>query len=287
MLSQNLYTACVTPFTSNGEEIDYNSLEKILKLQEDAGNGMVLLGSTGEGMSLSDKEKKEVVNFACKLNLNAEVIVGVPSHNLSVALEWIKFCNELPIDGYLITTPIYTKPGVMGQTQWFEKLLNTSKYSSMLYNIPGRAGIRLHAETVANLKDHPKFLAIKDSSGIVDSLVEYKLAAPDIAVYCGDDYLMPATAAEGAVGLISVASNVWPKAVKKYVIDSLDKKKDIDKTWWKVCKALFAASNPIPVKALLKDLNVIDNDNVRLPLSIADLPSRELLLSYNEIISKL
>jgi 4-hydroxy-tetrahydrodipicolinate synthase len=285
MLNQILYTACVTPFDAAADKIDYQSLERLLREQEKAGNGIVLLGSTGEGLSLTDQERREATKFACKLGLETNLIVGVPSHNLYAALEWLEFCKDLPIQGYLMTTPIYTKPGVLGQTKWFETLLEKAVVPAMLYNIPGRAAIRLHPETVKNLKDHPKFSAIKDSSGTVESIVEYKLAAPNKAVYCGDDYMMPAMAAEGSVGLISVASNPWPEATRRYVQLCLKGKVLKNKIWWQACKALFTASNPIPVKALLKDIEMITHDSVRLPLNLKDLASRQTLLDYHKQIT--
>ena len=285
MLEQILYTACVTPFDRNGDSIDYQSLEKLLKMQENAGNGIVLLGSTGEGLSLSDHERKEIIKFAFGLGLKTQIIAGIPSHNLKAALDWLEFCNQFPVSGYLATTPIYTKPGVNGQIGWFKAILEHTNHSVMAYNIPGRSGIKLHPESVKNLLGYKNFLAIKDSGGTVDSIVDYKIAAPDMAIYCGDDYLMPAMAAEGAAGLISVASNAWPEATRGYVQKSLKMEKLQNKLWWQACRALFTASNPIPVKALLKDIGVINHDTVRLPLSMSDLPARELLLSYHKLIN--
>lgn len=284
MLEQILWTASITPFDANGSKIDYESLDRLLHLQAEAGNGIVLLGSTGEGLSLTDQEKQEILKFACQLNLNTQIIVGVPSHNLQAALDWLEFCNDLPIQGYLLTTPIYTKPGVMGQTCWFEKLLNKASHPGMLYNIPGRAGVPLHPEAVGNLQHHDNFVALKDSSGTVESVVGYKIAAPDVEVYCGDDYMMPAMASEGAVGLVSIASNAWPSATRRYVEYSLKGGKIKSKVWWQACKSLFTASNPIPIKALMKDAGLINHDTVRLPLSQGDLPSRQTLLAYHETI---
>ena len=284
ILSQILWTACVTPFKDNGKQIDYKSFENLLRLQEKAGNGILLLGSTGEGLSISDKERKEIVEFACKLNLNTTIIVGVPSYNLNIALEWINFCNNFPINGYLMTTPIYTKPGVQGQTEWFKALLDAAKYQCMLYNIPSRSGVKLYPEVVKNLQDHDKFVALKDSSGMVDSIVEYKLATPKIEVFCGDDYMMPAMASEGAIGLVSVISNTLPVATRKYVEHCIKGWRIESKIWWQACKALFSASNPIPLKALMKDVGLIDYDFVRLPLSIKDLPSRKNSIEYYNII---
>ncbi|WP_253299810.1 dihydrodipicolinate synthase family protein, partial [Wolbachia endosymbiont of Chironomus riparius] len=166
-----LWTACVTPFNHNGDSIDYHSLNNLLVVQAQNENGIVLLGSTGEGLSLADKEKHELIKFVCKLNLNIKIIVGVPGINFHQTLEWMNFCKDMPIDGYLMTTPVYTKPGIIGQTLWFEKLLEKAHVPAILYNIPSRAGIRLYPETVSNLLDHEKFWAIKDSSGNVKTLI--------------------------------------------------------------------------------------------------------------------
>jgi 4-hydroxy-tetrahydrodipicolinate synthase len=199
-------------------------------------------------------------------------------------MDWIEFCNDMPINGYLMATPMYTKPGISGQTEWFNRLLNKSKHEAMLYNIPGRAGIKLHSEVVKNLKDHENFVALKDSSGVVDSLVEYKIAAPNISIFCGDDYMMPSTAIEGAAGLVSVISNAFPDETRKYVEYALRGNKMKSKIWWQACKALFAASNPIPIKALMKDIGLIKSDDVRLPLSLEDLVNRSDLMKYFDLI---
>jgi 4-hydroxy-tetrahydrodipicolinate synthase len=120
-------------------------------------------------------------------------------------------------------------------------------------------------------------------------MIEYKIAAPNIAIYCGDDYLMPAMGAEGAVGLISIASNAWPEAVRHYVEKSLHGKLEDDesKIWWSACKEFVSASNPIPIKALLKEIDLIEHDIVRLPLCRDDFQSIEKLISYNGMIKAL
>jgi 4-hydroxy-tetrahydrodipicolinate synthase len=281
---QKLWTACVTPFDATGEAIDYRSLERLLKLQAAAGNGILLFGSTGEGLSLSTPEKQDILRFACGLKLDVPIIVGVPSYNLHAALEWLELCKDFPISGYLMTTPIYTKPGVVGQTRWFETLLNKSTLPAILYNIPGRSGVSLHPQAVKALQGHERFVAMKDSSGTIESVLEYKAGAPDIALLCGDDYLIHEFATAGCVGLVSVASNAWPVATRGYVDAFLQGRVINSELWIKACKSLFTASNPIPIKALLKDLAVIEHDTVRLPLSIDDLPSRQILLAYTEQI---
>ncbi|MGL9779338.1 MAG: 4-hydroxy-tetrahydrodipicolinate synthase [Wolbachia sp.] len=301
MKSTFLWTACVTPFNYNGDSIDYSSLQHLLTIQAEAENGVVLLGSTGESLSLTDSEKRTLVEFVCELKLNTKIVIGVPGVNLYQTLEWLDFCKDMPIHGYLMTTPIYAKPGIMGQTLWFEKLLEKAHVPAMFYNIPSRAGVSLYAETVRNLSSHEKFWAIKDSSGTVDTLAQYKKVAPNIEVFCGDDNMISGMAACGAAGLVSVASNVWPHVAHEYVKQCLlsfqrvtlesrrkattqmtenDVKSSTD-IWQQACKALFTASNPIPTKALLHDIGLIEHKTVRLPLSTEDLPSVETLRQVN------
>ncbi|WP_438456288.1 4-hydroxy-tetrahydrodipicolinate synthase [Wolbachia endosymbiont of Kerria lacca] len=284
MKSTFLWTACVTPFNCSGDSIDYQSLQRLLTMQAEAENGVVLLGSTGESLSLTDSEKRTLVEFVCELKLNTKIIIGVPGVNLYQTLEWLDFCKGMPIHGYLMTTPIYAKPGIMGQTLWFEKLLEKAHVPAMLYNIPSRAGVSLHAETVRNLSSHEKFWAIKDSSGTVDTLTQYKKVAPNIEVFCGDDNMIFDMAAKGAAGLVSVAANVWPSVVHEYVKQCMSGKNPQADSLQQACKALFTASNPIPTKALLHDIGLIEHKTVRLPLSTEDLPSIETLRQANKMI---
>ena len=284
MFKKNLWTACITPFLADTLSVDYSAFELLLKRQDDAKNGILILGSTGEALSLNFSEKQEMVKFACSLNLSQPIIVGVPSHNIEEAEKWMKFCNDMPISGYLLTTPIYTKPGVVGQTKWFEKLLNLSNYPAMLYNIPSRAGISLHTESVKMLLPHENFCALKDSSGSVESLIAYKNVAPDLVVYCDDDYLFPQMFLHGSRGLVSVSANIWPKAIKLHTEKILHNEQTDIEIFWQASKALFTASNPIPAKALMCELGLISNPLVRPPLSNEDLPSLSPLLEANSNI---
>jgi 4-hydroxy-tetrahydrodipicolinate synthase len=275
-----LYTALVTPFDKHGE-LDFISLERLVRAQESASNGIVLFGSTGESLALSDQERQKLLTFVCNLKAQISLIVGVPSYNLNAALQWLHFCRDLPLDGYLMTTPIYTKAGIKGQSAWFEKLLDNAAHKAMLYNIPSRAGVHLYSQTIKNLAQHPRLWALKDSSGGVESLIAYRDAAPTLKLLCGDDYLMPAYASLGAEGLVSVLGNAWPQATRRYVIKALTKEAFKSSLWWHAGKALTSASNPIPIKALLKDIGLIDSDTLRLPLDIQDLPSRDFLLEFH------
>lgn len=280
MTEQILWTALITPFTDNGAKPDFNSLLHCLKKQEQALNGVILFGSTGEGLSLSIDEKKEILSFVFEQKLTIPIMVGVPNHNINEAHAFLSWANEFALDGYLMSTPIYTKPGAKGQSAWFKSLLDHANKKVMLYNIPSRTGVRLHQETLDTIKDHKNLFAIKDSDTL-ESTMSFMNTAPHLKIFAGDDAMMPAMSAIGAKGLISVVANAWPLATRLYVEHCLNgtyKSKD----WWQACASLFLATNPIPIKALMKDVGLIAHDSVRLPLSTHDLKERAHFLKLHQ-----
>lgn len=288
MFKDGLWTACVTPFTDEGC-VDYASLEKVLAAQINADNGVVILGSTGEANTLTEQERVDVVQTALKLGVK-DLIVGIPSFcNIDESKSLIKSFDQCDIAGYLMPVPPYSKPGAIGQTMWFEEILNSTSKDVMLYNIPGRSSSQLHPIAVENLRNHVQFTAIKDSSGAAKSVKEYKLAASSIKIFCGDDDLVGDMCDVGARGLISVASNIWPKAMKQYVAycmsscDANDEISDMDKISF---RALFSASNPIPVKAMMAHLGMISSNKVRLPLHADDLGELDDLLILHDAMSE-
>ncbi|QEM74021.1 4-hydroxy-tetrahydrodipicolinate synthase [Chlamydia abortus] len=276
-----LLTASVTPFLPD-HSIDFLSFENLLRFQERESHGVVLLGSTGESLSMTAKEKESLVSYACSLNLKVPIIVGVPGTSLHEASEWIHTCQSYPIYGFLITTPIYTKPGVHGQTLWFESLLNKANKPAILYNIPSRSGTTLYLDTVRSLAAHPFFYGLKDSGGSIKHCQEYAQMSSDFVLYCGDDGLWPQMYECGAQGLISVLSNIWPKEAREWVEDPHHQyRADL---WREVSSWLNQTTNPIAIKALLAYEQVIAHNTLRLPLSIQDLQCAE---SIPEIIKKM
>lgn len=282
-----LWTAVITPMNENGS-VDYPSLEKVLKEQKEAQNGLLILGSTGESLNLDLDEKKEILNFTLSLELELPIMVGVGGANLKTTSSWIEYLETLKVDSYLLVTPLYAKPGVIGQYEWFKHLMDLSTKPVVLYNVPGRTSKELEHQTVQMLKDHPRMWGIKEASGSVEEFKKYVNDAPNALVFSGDDALLPAFSKVGAKGLISVASNVWPKETNLYTKKCLDKSlKDEDcKLWEKASDSLFIASNPIPVKRLMSDLNIITSSVLRAPLTHKDLEdASELQNSHNKIIS--
>jgi 4-hydroxy-tetrahydrodipicolinate synthase len=283
-MKTTLWTAIITPFDHNGE-IDFVSLEKLIRNQEKSHNGIVLLGSTGEGMALDRNEKESIVKFAQTMRLKVPYIVGVTGHQMQEALDWIKFAKTCGVKGFLAVTPYYSKPGIQGQISWFQKILDAAELPVMLYNVPSRTGVRLAPEVLSELKNHPNLWALKESSGSIESFREYQHANPHMSFFCGDDGLMPEFAKAGAEGLVSVAANVWPEATRKVVELSLAKKADDFTPMWQECTdALFLASNPIPAKWLHHHLGEIKTADLRAPLEPSDLKAPEKVIAAHEMM---
>ncbi len=270
--STPLWTAIITPLNKKGK-IDFVSFKKLLKQQESAKNGIIILGSTGESMALTRKEKEAIVKFSTKQKLSVPLFVGVPGNQIEDTLGWIAFAKKQGIDGFLSVAPYYAKPGLKGQVAWFEQILNKAgKLPVMLYNVPSRTGVKIFPQVLSELKNHPNLWALKESSGSVQDFIAFRAANPKLAFYCGDDGLMPSFAKAGAIGLVSVASNAWPEATRIYVERCLAHQIDGLLPLWQQCTdTLFLASNPIPVKWLQYHLKMIPTPNTRLPLVAADL----------------
>lgn len=280
-----LWTALVTPLQQDGS-VSEEDLKNLLREQEKAGNGIVILGSTGEALNLSLQDKMKVVEITVSLGLKVPIMVGTGGHDLESVLGWLNFLETKAVDAYLMVTPMYAKPGAEGQYHWFKTLMDRVSRPVMLYNVPGRTACALNPEAVTRLSSHENFWAIKESGGSTDSFIKYDRAITKGCVYCGDDPLLPDFVPFGAHGLVSVASNVWPEETHAYaqlaLANELNQK---DLFIWKTASnALFVASNPIPAKALLTLEGRISTRLVKLPLHQDDLKSPEILLDASKLV---
>ncbi len=279
MDNTRLWTALVTPFEEHGI-IDFDSLDNLLRLQESAGNGILLLGSTGEGLALDTEEKKQVVVYAAGMDLKVPLMAGIGGYKLHKQIEFIRRCDHGNVDAFLLVTPLYAKPGKHGQIEWFSKLLEATDKPCMLYNVPSRAGTKLHPEVPKVLSERfSNLMGVKEASGSVAEFKEFRQTAPNVDFYSGDDGLTPEFAREGAVGLVSVASNIWPEATSKYLECCLNGELEgLKEVWLPAIEQLFNGPNPVPAKALLYHKKLIGTDTVRPPLNQADLGSLERLI---------
>lgn len=279
-----LWTALVTPMRENGD-VNEDELAGLIHRQDEAGNGVLILGSTGEGLALSADDKKKVVQTASSLNIDVPLMAGVGGFNLREQLEWIEYCGQFEIESYLLVTPLYAKPNRRGQIAWFRALLSAADRPCMLYNVPSRTGVKMHPGTLEALADHPNLFALKEASGSIAEYQEFRKRAPELPVYSGDDALTPFFAAAGCRGLVSVMANVWPEATHRYVEWCLQGRGPELLPMWQECSdALFAASNPIPTKLLLEKKGWIENARLRLPLTTDEIDDPSFLLEADKRI---
>ena len=277
----------ITPLTATGQP-DIASFEQLLREQEEAGNGVLILGSTGEALNLSPEERRLIVEFTMSLNLSVPVMAGVGGHYLPDVISWLCYLETCRIDAYLMVTPLYAKPGREGQLHWFSTLMDFVSRPVMLYNIPGRTGTALNLEAVQLLSSHRNFWAIKEASGAVADFRDYTRVSDGAVMYSGDDVMLPDFAAHGAAGVVSVAANVWPRATRLYSELALSGSlAEEERAMWKrAAGSLFVASNPVPTKALLASGGRIRTPEVKLPLHRSDMTSLDLVRNCSEQVEE-
>lgn len=280
-----VWTALITPFHLNGD-IDFPSLKTIAIDQADAGNGILLLGSTGEGLALSTQEQFSIVEYICQLSLAVPIMVAVGGYDLANQQGWINRCNRLPINAYLLTSPLYAKPGPIGQAQWFTRLLDAADYPCMLYNVPSRTGMNIDVSALKKVQQHPNCWALKEASGDLNQFLDYRSACPDLVLYSGEDAMMPYLASAGAQGLVSVCANAWPEATKAYVELSLSAQLEgLFPLWKNAINTLFSVANPIPVKKLMFEQQAIAFPTLRPPLTDEELTDNQSLIEADQTVS--
>ncbi|TMO66977.1 4-hydroxy-tetrahydrodipicolinate synthase [Pseudoalteromonas aurantia] len=279
-----LWTALVTPFDANNQ-VDYNILRTLVCEQAQANNGILLLGSTGEGLALTTEEHQHIVRYVCDLNLDVPLMVAVGGANLQEQIAWVEFCNTLPIHAFLLGSPLYAKPGIVGQAHWFDALLSASDLPCMLYNVPGRSAVAIDPQVLQNLTHHTNLWALKEASGDIAVFEAFRKAAPQLAIYSGDDGLMPYFAQAGATGLVSVAANAWPQQTAEFVRRSMAGTfPNLFTTWTDAVDSLFTVANPIPVKVLMHAQGKLNTPNLRPPLTHLELPCTQAINSANTTI---
>jgi len=281
-----VWTALITPLFDD-DSIDYVSLRKLVLQQNVAHNGILLLGSTGEGLALTAQEHLSIVQYVCAITLQVPIMVAVGGYNLNEQLAWIAKCNKLPINAYLLTSPIYAKPGPVGQKAWFKSLLDAANVPCMLYNVPSRSSVEISFLALQQLQNHKNCWALKEASGDLNKLLAYREHCPNLDLYSGEDAMMPYLASANVKGLVSVCANVWPEATREYVAMALAHQHEgLFPLWHKAISALFQVSSPIPVKVLMAELNTISSAKLRLPLCQAELSAQHGLLDIHQQIQQ-
>jgi 4-hydroxy-tetrahydrodipicolinate synthase len=265
------FTALVTPFRNGG--IDVSAFEQLIETQIAAGiTGIVAIGTTGESPTLSHEEREQVIRVAvAKANKRSMVLAGTGSNSTEHAIAQTKLAEKLGVDAALLVAPYYNKPSQEGLFRHFKSIADATSLPIMLYNIPGRCSVDIVPETVARLaKDCRNIMSIKEASGSVERIGELRRHLPDaFTILSGDDSLTLPFMAVGAVGVVSVASNLFPSEVSAVVraCESGDLKlaEKLHRKLVPLFKDLFIEPNPVPVKTALGWRGAMSPE-VRLPL---------------------
>lgn len=265
------YTALVTPFR-NGK-IDEAAFERLVKLQIKAGvDGIVPVGTTGESATLDYEEHIHVIRLAVKFaGGKLKVIAGSGANSTREAVYLTREAEKAGADGSLQVAPYYNKPTQEGLFQHFREIARSTKLPIVLYSIPSRCGVEIGVETVKRLAAECKnIVGIKEAGGNADRVSQLRTAlGPRFVILSGDDSLTLPFMAVGAQGVISVASNVAPRQVAQMVRAFAESKLDtalkLHLQLYPLFKDLFIETNPIPVKAALAIMGLIEEE-YRLPL---------------------
>jgi 4-hydroxy-tetrahydrodipicolinate synthase len=284
-----IITAMVTPFTDG--RVNYAVAEKLaVHLVENGSDGLVVCGTTGESPSLSWSEEYELFKVVKQAVGNrAKIIAGTGSNSTSEAIAATQEAAKLNLDGSLQVVPYYNKPPQEGLYQHFKAIAEACpELPMMLYNVPGRTGRNLEATTVAKLAKIENIVAIKEASGNLEQACQIRCLTPEsLAIYSGEDALTLPLLSVGAVGVVSVAShlvgNQLQAMIQGFVRGDNQTARAIQIELFPLFKALFATTNPIPVKAAL-NLQGWNVGGLRPPLCA--MPS-ELLTQLQEVLEKL
>ena len=249
------YTALATPFRPDGA-VDFDRLRNLVEFQIAGGiDGLVPVGTTGESPTLDMDEHVEVVRFVVETaNRRVKVVAGTGGNSTAEALELTRKAIDAGADGSLQVTPYYNKPTQTGLLRHFLAVADLG-LPVVLYNVPGRAGCEIAVSTVAELAKHPNVVSVKEAAGSVDRVSRIKNAC-DIEVLSGDDSLTLPMMSVGACGVISVASNVAPKAVADLVHAAAagrwDDARALHYRFYRLFNDIFVETNPIPIKAAME-----------------------------------
>ena len=262
-------TALVTPF-HNGE-VDYEAFAALVDYQVEGGvDFLVPLGTTGETPCLSDEEKIKVLTLAKERSCGKPVVAGVGTNSLEHTLANIRLLEPHGVDVFLVVVPYYNKPPQEGIYRYFKAVAEATSKPILLYNVPGRTGANLEAETTLRLAQIDNIIGIKEASSNRGQILKIIEGRPEgfLVLSGNDDETFPLMKA-GADGVISVASNIAPAPVAKHArampAGKIEKAAGLHEKLSPLFRNCFVESNPIPAKAGLAAMGMMQNE-LRLPL---------------------
>jgi 4-hydroxy-tetrahydrodipicolinate synthase len=261
-------TAMITPFKD--ERIDYESLERLIERQIDAGiDALIIGGTTAEAATLSDVERYELFKASKDMIGNrCKVIFGTGTNDTRVAVKHTEFASRLGCDGVLVVTPYYNKGTQSGVIRHYERIAEASDVPVLLYNVPSRTGVNLSLDTLIRLSENEKIVGIKEASDSLDRLMAISLIER-LDLYSGNDSQIYPVLALGGLGVISVVSNLYPRETmeicKQYFSNKRDNSLLLQQRLLPLINTLFLETNPAPIKYALSKRGLC-SEEMRLPM---------------------
>ncbi len=280
-------TAIITPF-KNGS-IDEATFARLIKRQIDNGIDAVCpVGTTGESATLTHDEHKRCIEIAVEVcrGTNTKVLAGAGSNATHEAIDIAKHAEMCGADAIFSVTPYYNKPNQEGLYQHYKAIATAVEIPVMLYNVPGRTGVDISADTVCRLfNDVPNIFGIKEATGSIERSVELLSKQPDLYIFSGDDAIDYPILANGGKGITSVTANLLPDLKSELVHSALrgdfEVARALNSMLYPINKALFCESNPIPIKYAMYVAGLIERLEYRLPLVP---PSRESMKKIEDVL---
>ncbi len=267
---KGVYTALVTPFKDDGA-IDLEKFSNLIQRQKDSGAaGVVIAGCTGESFTLNDDEKIDLLNEGIKYKSdNFKIIIGSGSSSTTKTISLSKRCENHGADALLLITPLGNKPSQQGLINHFKKVADNVNLPIILYNVPGRTGVKLETKSISELSGIKNIVAIKQAVASLDSMTEIRNFASELDLLSGEDTLTLPMLSIGGKGVVCTVSNILPKEmvalVDSYFKGDILNSEKIHKEIYSYIKMMFMESNPTPAKYCLYKMGLIDY-NLREPL---------------------
>ena len=275
-------TALITPFKIG--EVDYEAFAALVDRQVEAGiDFLVPLGTTGETPCLEDEERIKVLQIAKAHSQGRPVVVGGGTNSLQHTIRSMQMLEPYGVDAFLIVVPYYNKPTQEGQYQYFKAVAESTDKPIVLYNVPGRTGANMTAETCLRLAQIPNIVAVKEASGNREQIEKILAGAPEgFQVLSGNDDDTLWMMQQGGAGIISVASNVAPKHMADFIgairEGDMAKAEALNTELTPLFTNCFVESNPIPAKAAMAAMGLIENE-LRLPLVPSQQSTYDLMVN--------
>lgn len=267
--------ALITPFDNQGA-IDFQALERIVNFQIDKGiNYLVVLGTTGESVTLTKQEKEAVLSAVLAVNANrVPIVLGVGGNDTKAVVEQLNQVNPDHISAVLSVSPMYNKPSQSGLIAHFTAIAQASPVPVLLYNVPGRTASNMLPSTVLKLAAHKNIIGIKEASGDLGQAMEILRSVPEgFLVISGDDLIALPMTLMGGHGVISVIGQAYPEEFSQMIQAGLDgnsaRAKELHYDLMPIIDMIFEQGNPTGIKALLSKKGLCEN-SLRLPLVPVD-----------------